>query len=119
MARQTRFTFDGGAGSYVGTALLGALITLLTLGLCYPYALVLTERWKAKHTFIDGQRLAFTGTAGGLLARWVLWLVLSILTLGIFLFWVAPRLQKWKTENTAFAEAVTTVMPAMAFQPVR
>ncbi len=105
MTRLTRFTFDGGAATYFGTALLGVLITVLTLGICYPFALVLFERWRCTHTYIDGQQLAFRGTAVGLFGRWILWLSLSIVTFGIYLFWVAPRLQQWKTVNTDFASA--------------
>lgn len=104
MPKPTRFSFDGGAATYVGTALLGILITTFTLGICYPFAVVLTERWRCKHTFIDGQQLAFTGQAVGLWGRWMWWLLLSIITVGVFLLWVAPRMQKWKTENTSFAE---------------
>ncbi len=103
MPKVSRFTFDGGAANYFGTALLGGLITLITLGICYPFALVLMERWRCKHTYIDGQRLIFTGSAVGLFGRWLLWLLLSVITLGIYLFWVAPRLQQWKTVNTDFA----------------
>ncbi len=105
MTRITRFTFDGGAATYIGTALLGVLITVFTLGVCYPFALVLTEQWRCKHTYIDGQQLVFRGRAMGLFGRWVLWLLLSIVTLGIYLFWVAPRLQRWRTVNTDFASA--------------
>lgn len=103
MVHATRFTFDGGAATYVGTAILGFLITSLTLGICYPFAVVLMERWRCKHTFIDGQQLVFNGSAVGLFGRWILWLLLSIITLGIYLFWVAPKLQHWKTVNTGFA----------------
>lgn len=103
MPKATRFSFDGGAATYAGTAILGILITTLTLGICYPFAVVLKERWRCQHTFIDGQQLVFTGSAVGLLGRWLLWLFLSIITLGIFLFWVAPRMQAWKTVNTEFA----------------
>jgi uncharacterized membrane protein YjgN (DUF898 family) len=97
-----RFHFDGGAATYFGTALLGVLITVFTLGICYPFALVLRERWRCKHTYIDGQRLVFTGTGLGLFGTWVKWLLLIIVTLGIYSFWVAPRIQKWKTEHTDF-----------------
>jgi len=103
MARNSgRFHFDGGAATYVGTAILGFLITVCTFGFCYPFALVLRERWKAKHSYIDGQRLTFTGSAWGLFGNWVKWLLLSIITLGIYLFWVVPRITKWKWENTDF-----------------
>lgn len=109
MPKATRFSFDGGAATYLGTAILGIVITVVTLGICYPFAVVLTERWRCKHTFIDGQQLVFRGTASGLFWRWILWLLLSIVTLGIYLFWVAPRLQAWKTVNTDFAVPVAPI----------
>ncbi|CAB4859660.1 unannotated protein [freshwater metagenome] len=96
------FTFDGGAATYWGTLVLATLITVVTFGICYPFALVLKERWKAKHSFIDGRQLVFTGSAFGLLGRWILWLLLIIVTLGIYSFWVAPRLQRWRWVNTGF-----------------
>ena len=98
-----RFRFDGGAATYFGTGLLAFLITVLTLGICYPFALVLRERWRAKHTYIDGQQLCFTGSAVGLFAMWVKWLLLLFVTFGIYGFWVGPRIQRWKVENTDFA----------------
>lgn len=98
-----KFTFDGGAGTYWGTAILGLLITTLTLGICYPFSVVLMQRWRAKHSFIDGQQLEFTGSAWGLFGLWIKWLILIVITLGIYGFWVAPRIQKWKWENTRIA----------------
>jgi uncharacterized membrane protein YjgN (DUF898 family) len=97
------FEFRGGAATYWGTALLGALITIVSLGLFYPYALVLFERWRAKHSYILGRQLEFTGSAFGLLGRWIIWLLLIVATLGIYAFWVIPRIQKWKWEFTSFA----------------
>ena len=102
VAVQESFTFDGGAATYWGTLVLATLITVVTLGICYPFALVLKERWKAKHSFIDGRQLVFTGSAFGLLGRWILWLLLIIVTIGIYSFWVATRLQRWRWENTKF-----------------
>ena len=97
-----RFTFDGGAATYIGTAILGFVLTFFTLGIMYPFALVLKERWKAKHSYIDGKQLVFTGSAVGLFGRWLLWLLLIIVTLGIYFFWVGPRIQKWKWEHIDF-----------------
>lgn len=95
-----RFRFDGGAATSVGTGVLALLITVGTLGICYPFALVLRERWRAKHAYIDGQRLVFTGSGRGLFRNWVKWLLLSVLTLGIYLFWVGPRIARWRWEHT-------------------
>ena len=97
------FEFKGGAATYWGTAILGGLITILTIGIFYPFALVLLERWRAKHSYIDGRQLVFTGSAIGLFGRWLLWLLLIFITLGIYSFWVIPAIQKWKWENTGFA----------------
>jgi uncharacterized membrane protein YjgN (DUF898 family) len=97
-----RFTFKGGAATFIGTAILGFLLTLFTAGILYPFAMVLRERWRAKHSFIDGKQLVFTGSAWGLFGRWLLWLLLAIVTAGIYLFWVGPRIQKWKWEHTDF-----------------
>jgi uncharacterized membrane protein YjgN (DUF898 family) len=105
MTRTGRFTFDGGAATYIGTALLGVLITVLTAGICYPFALVLKERWRSKHSYIDGHPLVFTGSAWGLFGNWIKWLLLSIITLGIYLLWVGPRIAQWKWEHTDFASA--------------
>lgn len=103
MARNSgRFHFDGGAATYIGTGILAVLVTVCTLGICYPFALVLKERWRAKHSYIDGQRLVFTGSAVGLFGTWIKWLLLSVITVGIYLFWVGPRIARWKWENTDF-----------------
>lgn len=103
VAARPKFSFDGGAATYVGTQIAAFFITVLTLGIMYPYALVLKERWRCKHSFIDGRALQFNGRAIGLFGHWVKWFFLTIITLGIYYFWVAPRLQKWIWENTAFA----------------
>lgn len=94
-----RFGFDGGAGTWLGVQLGGALITLVTLGICFPWAVVMTYRWQAKHTYLNGRRLRFTGTAPALFGTWVKWLLLMIVTLGIYSFWVYPALTRWVVEH--------------------
>ncbi len=102
MSKSGRFRFHGGAATYVGTALLGALITICTFGICYPFALVLRERWRAKHSSIDGYPLVFTGSATALFGNWIKWFLLIVVTFGIYLFWVGPRIAEWKWEHTDF-----------------
>jgi uncharacterized membrane protein YjgN (DUF898 family) len=103
MARNSgRFYFDGGAVSYLGTGIIAALITICTFGICFPFALVLLERWRARHTYIDGQRLMFSGTGMGLFALLAKSFLLCSLTFGIYSLWVVPRIQGWKVEHTDF-----------------
>lgn len=103
MAKSKSFVFDGGAGTYLGTSTLAFLVTVCTLGICYPYALVLIQRWKARHTYIKGFQLEFTGTGIGLFGQWIKWFLLCIITFGIYGFWVYPRLQRWIVEHTDFS----------------
>ena len=68
----------------------------------HPFALVLLERWRAKHTHIDGQRLMFSGSGLGLFALLIKLCLTCFITFGIYSFWVVPRYQEWKIEHTDF-----------------
>jgi len=94
--------FDGGLLQQIGWSLLGALITICTLGICFPWAITMLYGWEVKHTVINGKRLVFSGSALGLFGLWIKWLLLGIITLGIYFLWVNISLMKWKTKNTHF-----------------
>ena len=57
MAKSEQFTFDGGAATYIGTAILGWIITVVTFGIGYPWSLCMFHKWRSKHTMINGRRL--------------------------------------------------------------
>lgn len=103
---ETRFGrdsfFDGGLLSLIGWTIIGTIITVCTLGICYPWALCLVYGWKINHTVIEGHRLHFNGSAVGLFGNWIKWLLLSIITIGIYSFWVGIKLEDWKAKNTSF-----------------
>ncbi|GKS12162.1 membrane protein [Paenibacillus chitinolyticus] len=94
--------FDGGLLELIGLYLLGAIITALTAGICYPWSLVIIYRWKIEHTVIEGHRLRFEGTAVGLFGSWIKWFLLGIVTFGIYFFWAGIKLEQWKTKHTYF-----------------
>ena len=96
--------FDGGLLQLIGWQILGGLVTVLTLGICYPWAICMIYRWEAKHTVINGRRLRFDGTAVQLFGSWIKWLCLTIITLGIYGFWLNIKLIQWKTKHTVFAD---------------
>jgi len=95
--------FDGGLLSLLGWCILGFLVTVFTLGICYPWALCMVYGWKINHTVINGRRLKFSGSPISLFGHWILWLLLCIITAGIFSFWLYIALEKWKVKNTDFA----------------
>jgi uncharacterized membrane protein YjgN (DUF898 family) len=94
--------FDGSLFQLIGWSILGFFITILTLGICFPWALCLMYRWETKHTIIDGKRLRFDGSAMGLFGLWIKWLLLLIITIGIYSFWLGISLKKWRIKNTHF-----------------
>lgn len=101
---ETRSYFDGGLLQLIGWMILGTLLTVCTLGICYPFALCMVYGWETKHTVINGHRLVFDGNGLQLWGKWILWLLLCIITLGIYSFWVGIALRKWKTSHTHFAD---------------
>ena len=60
------------------------------------------QKWKAKHTYINGKRLVFKGGGFSLIGLWIKWMLLLIITLGIYIFWIIPSLNKWVVEHTDF-----------------
>ena len=96
--------FDGGLLQLIGWHILGFLITVLTLGICYPWACCMIYNWETKHTVVEGRRLKFTGTATQLFGNWIKWFLLCIITLGIYSFWMNLALKKWKIKHTVFAD---------------
>lgn len=95
--------FDGGLLQLIGYKIIGIFVTVITLGICAPWAICMIYNWEAKHTVINGHRLKFDGSAIGLFSNWIKWLLLTIITLGIYSFWLLIALKKWKTKHTHFA----------------
>ncbi len=114
--------FDGGLFQYLGWLLLGIVVTIFTLGICFPWACCMLYRWEVKHTVINGRRLEFDGTAFQLFGNWIKWWLLTLITLGIYGFWVNIKLKKWITKHTKFkidtpfSPNTTSVPPAI--QPI-
>ena len=96
--------FDGGLLQLIGWKILGAIVTSLTIGICYPWAFCMIYRWVAKHTVINGRRLKFNGTALQIFGNWIKWALLTIITFGIYSFWLNIKLTKWKIKHTEFAD---------------
>lgn len=94
--------FDGGLLQLIGWYILGTILTTVTLGICYPFALCMVYNWRIKHTVIEGRRLCFDGNGAQLMGKWILWLLLCIITLGIYGFWLGIALEKWKVKHTHF-----------------
>ena len=86
--------------SWLGHNIVNFLLTLITLGLAYPWVVCRKYRWKIDHQIIDGHKLKFDGKGGSLFGHWLGWVLLTIITIGIYGLWVPCKVQKWITERT-------------------
>lgn len=93
-------TFTGGLLGLVGISILSGLLTIFTIGLAYPWAVCMKERWVAKHTFIDGHQLVFDGTGLQLFGNYIKWWLLCIITIGIYSFWLGIKMKQWVVKHT-------------------
>lgn len=98
--------FDGHTIQLFLWRLLGLLLFVITATLAYPWIMCMIYRWEAKHTVINGYRLAFDGKGSQLFGRYLLWLLLTIVTVGIFLICLANKIKKWKIKHTVFADTI-------------
>lgn len=99
---ETRSYFDGGYWAYIGYHLLAGFVTLITLGIAYPWMCCMLQRWETKHTVVCGRRKYFDGTGAQLFGKYILWCFLTIITLGIYGFWMSIAMRRWVAKHTHF-----------------
>lgn len=96
--------FDGNGLQKFGWTVLTFLVTLITLGIAYPWSVCKLYGWEIKHTVIEGKRLRFDATAIQLFGTWIKWWLLTIITIGIFGLLVPGKVRKWKIKHTRFQD---------------
>lgn len=95
--------FKGRTIQLIGWRLLGTLISVVTLGICMPWAHCMVMRWETNHTYINGQQLHFDGKGGQLFGRYLLWGLLTIVTIGIYGLFVPVKRRQWRASHTRLA----------------
>ncbi len=92
--------FTGGLLGLIGISIAQYLITAFTFGFGTPWAICMKERWLAKHTTIDEQKLIFDGTSGQLFGCYIKWFLLSLITFGIYGLWLGIKMKQWTVQHT-------------------
>ena len=103
---QTTFEFRGSGLSYFWLALWTTVLTIITGGFFFPWAISAQKRWQARNTYIGGRQLRFRGTGLSFLWQWILIYVLTIVTFGLYIRWAVCRVYRWTTKNTMFEDEV-------------
>ena len=103
--------FTGTLLGLLGVDLATRLLTVLSLGIAYPWLLCWKERWLKEHTYINGRQLAFDGTGAQLIGNWIKWSLLTIITFGIYALWLPIRLEQWTVKHTSFSDEARSFAP--------
>lgn len=100
----TASRFTGGAFANYFIGLISNFVTMITLGIAYPFMACWKYKWRAEHTYIYGQQLTFDGNGLQLFGQYIKWFLLSIITCGIYFILCARlKLVEWETSHTHFA----------------
>lgn len=96
--------YTGGAVAPRLMKWLAFIVSLITLSLAHPAMVCWQERYRCRHTYIDGKRLKFDGYAAQLMGKYICWVLLTLVTLFIYSFWLSVKLKKWVAKHTHFAD---------------
>lgn len=78
------FVFTGKGGEYFLICLVNFLLTIITLGIYGPWALVKCRRYIYQHVTLKGQPFSYKGTGGGIFVSMFLILVVYLLSISCF-----------------------------------
>lgn len=97
--------FTGGVFANFGHQFVLGFVTMITLGIAFPFIYCWYKKWMCSHTYINGKQLSFDGNGGQLIVKFIIWGLLSIITIGIY--WIikgAINIAAWEAEHTHFAD---------------
>jgi uncharacterized membrane protein YjgN (DUF898 family) len=103
--RGIRFSFRGEFDELLGIFVPGILLTIITLGLYYPFFHANVRRFFVNETRFGHAPFSFTGDGRGIFARHLALYILIPITLGIYGFWHVAFRHRYYWEHTAFGTA--------------
>jgi len=80
------FSFEGSGGEYFGIVIVNWLLTVLTLGLYYPWAKARKLSYLYSSTEFQGSRFAFHGTGQEMFKGFIKAILILILLVGLFIY---------------------------------
>lgn len=100
-----QFRFDGRGGQFFVTYFVGAILTVFTAFIYFPWFICKLAKFFLENTTIttsDGTtyNLRFEGTGGALLVPFFVGYILSMITLYIYMPWFICKMNKFFAENT-------------------
>ncbi|MGH7433407.1 MAG: YjgN family protein [Candidatus Methylomirabilales bacterium] len=103
--RGIRFSFRGRVWDFMKIFLGGWFLTVITLGLYYPFFITRQYAFTASHSYFGNRKFDFDGQGRGLFKSFLLALLLHIPTLGLYWFWFQAKTLRYLSEHTSFGQA--------------
>ena len=98
------FSFRGRVLDLVKIDCIGAILTILTLGIYTPWYLNKRESFFTGRTFFGTEAFSFSGSGTEYAKLYYVNLILSILTLGIYTPWAIASFHRFKWNNTSVGD---------------
>ena len=102
--RGIRFSFRGKTEDFLRLFLTGSFLTIITLGLYYPFFATQRHGFMVSHSYFGSQKFDFDGNGHELFKPFLLALLLTLPTLGMCWYWFLARKQRFFWEHTSFGQ---------------
>jgi uncharacterized membrane protein YjgN (DUF898 family) len=103
--RNIRFSFRGRTNAFIPIFAGGFLLTVLTLGLYYPFWATARQAFMVSYSHFGDHAFGFDGRGRALFLPFLLALLLTIPTLGLSWVWFLARRQRYWWDHTCFGPA--------------
>lgn len=100
--RGIRFSFRGSVEKFLGTYLVGAILTTITLGIYSPIFFNDIRRYYAQNAYYGNAKFDYDGDGKELLGPWIIALVLAIPTLMLSMVWFHTKRFNFMWNHTMF-----------------
>lgn len=99
------FSFRGAAKEFVKIFISGSLLSMITIGLYYPFFETKKHGFMVSNSYFGNQKFEFTGRGRDLFGSYLLTLLLFPFTLGMYWFWFQAKKQRYFWANTTIGGA--------------
>ena len=103
--RGIRFSFRGRALDFVKIFVGGSFLSMITLGLYYPFFMTKQHAFMTSHSYFGTQKFDFDGRGRDLFGSFILAFLLLFPTLGLYWFWFQAKLLRYFWDHTSFGNA--------------
>jgi uncharacterized membrane protein YjgN (DUF898 family) len=100
-----RFAYKGDMFELAKVFWIGALLSIVTLGILLPFLFTSLRKYAVENTWYGGHALSYNGDGQHLLWPWVKFLLLFLPTLGVYRFWFQSTMANYNWSKTSFAGA--------------